>query len=199
MALEEFRKMYVNSDLYHHEVPEEEEEVAIEDDEDDDNIWAKCMSRAMKQNTYSQIKLDQNHAAKLDAEIIENTSSTIRIRNTGISEPVLNIFPTVPPINQSLENKKSNHFQVDCQLSLSQTTFVEYYFILLFLLCFATPVLITTSLNVFIHSAVQNTTYEVIISHVYARIMRIIAFGYSYLMLQIQGGNPKLYAEEKKS
>ena len=76
--------MYVNSDLYHHEVPEEEEEVAIEDDEDDDNIWAKCMSRAMKQNTYSQIKLDQNHAAKLDAEIIENTSSTIRIRNTGI-------------------------------------------------------------------------------------------------------------------
>ena len=64
---------------------------------------------------------------------------------------------------------------------------MEYYFILLFLLCFATPVLITTSLNVFIHSAVQNTTYEVIISHVYARIMRIIAFGYSYLMLQIQG------------
>ena len=81
MALEELRKMYINGDLHHREVPEEEVDI----DDDDDNIWAKCMSRAMKQNTYSsQIKLDQNHAAKLDAEIIENTSSTIRIRNSGI-------------------------------------------------------------------------------------------------------------------
>ncbi len=38
--------------------------------------------------------------------------------------------------------------------------FIMYYLVLLFLLCFATPVLITTSLNVFIQSAVGNTTYE---------------------------------------
>ena len=164
MALEELRKMYINGDLHHREVPEEEVDI----DDDDDNIWAKCMSRAMKNNISYNVKLDQNHAAELDAEIIEDS---YRLRKTGqgsvTTKPILNIFPTVPPINQSSENKKSTHFQVDCQLSLSQTAFVEYYFILLFLLCFATPVLITTSLNVFIHSAVQNTTYEVIISRVY--------------------------------
>ena len=170
MALEELRKMYINGDLHHREVPEEEVDI----DDNDDNIWAKCMSRAMKNNISFNIKLDQSHAAKLDAEIIEDTTTindSIRIRKTGqgsvTTKPILNIFPTVPPINQSSETKKSTHFQVDCQLSLSQTAFVEYYFILLFLLCFATPVLITTSLNVFIHSAVQNTTYEVIISRVY--------------------------------
>ena len=37
----------------------------------------------------------------------------------------------------------------------------RYYLVLLFLLCFATPVLISTSLNVFIQSAVKDTTYEV--------------------------------------
>jgi hypothetical protein len=42
---------------------------------------------------------------------------------------------------------------------------VSYYFILLFLLCFATPVLITTSLNVFITSAVKNTHHEIISHH----------------------------------
>ena len=48
--------------------------------------------------------------------------------------------------------------------TVSSRPFLEYYFILLFLLCFATPVLITTSLNVFIQSAVRNTTYEVNVS-----------------------------------
>ena len=40
-----------------------------------------------------------------------------------------------------------------------------YYFTLLFLLCFATPVLITTSLNVYISSAVRGTVYSNISNH----------------------------------
>ena len=43
--------------------------------------------------------------------------------------------------------------------------FVMYYFTLLFLLCFATPVLITTSLNVYISSAVRGTVYSNISNH----------------------------------
>ena len=43
--------------------------------------------------------------------------------------------------------------------------FVMYYFTLLFLLCFATPVLITTSLNVYISSAVRGTQYDNISNH----------------------------------
>ena len=46
----------------------------------------------------------------------------------------------------------------ECNLRYS---FVVHYWILMFLLCFVTPVLVTTSLNTFIHSAVHNTTYEV--------------------------------------
>lgn len=44
---------------------------------------------------------------------------------------------------------------------VSSNVFMLYYWILMFLLCFATPVLVTSSLNVFIYSAVKNTTYEV--------------------------------------
>ena len=40
-----------------------------------------------------------------------------------------------------------------------------YYFTLLFLLCFITPVLITTSLNVYISSAVRGTVYSNISNH----------------------------------
>ena len=43
--------------------------------------------------------------------------------------------------------------------------FIMYYFTLLFLLCFATPVLITTSLNVYITSAVRGTHYDNISNH----------------------------------
>ena len=38
--------------------------------------------------------------------------------------------------------------------SVKSDKFIMYYFTLLFLLCFATPVLITTSLNVYITSVV---------------------------------------------
>lgn len=50
-----------------------------------------------------------------------------------------------------------------CQISRGQ--FMRYYMILLFLLCFVTPVFITSSLNIFIQSAVSNTTYEVVSHH----------------------------------
>lgn len=47
------------------------------------------------------------------------------------------------------------------QCKVTSKPFIMYYLILMFLLSFATPVLITTSLNVFIYSAVKDTTYEV--------------------------------------
>ena len=44
-------------------------------------------------------------------------------------------------------------------------SFIKYYFILLFLLCFVTPALITVSLNVFITFAVRNTHHEAVSHH----------------------------------
>merc|ERR1711884_902006 len=49
--------------------------------------------------------------------------------------------------------------------SIKSDQFVMYYFTLLFLLCFATPVLITTSLNVYISSAVRGTQFSNISNH----------------------------------
>lgn len=46
---------------------------------------------------------------------------------------------------------------IQCQIS--SRPFIMYYLILLFLLCFATPVLITTSLNVFIQVRSKRTTF----------------------------------------
>ena len=57
------------------------------------------------------------------------------------------------------EAVKNIHKRAKCHVS--SKPFIMYYLMLLFLLCFATPVLITTSLNVFIQSAVVNTTYAV--------------------------------------
>ena len=48
---------------------------------------------------------------------------------------------------------------------VKSNNFIMYYFTLLFLLCFATPVLITTSLNVYISSAVKETPNEIISHH----------------------------------
>jgi len=61
--------------------------------------------------------------------------------------------------------------------------FVSYYFILLFLLCFATPVLITTSLNVFITSAVKNTHHEIISHHRYIEHLAIYFYSTSKVLL----------------
>ena len=79
-----------------------------------------------------------------DAEIIEETKNFSLARKGT---------------NESDVNKKFiGDLDAKCKVSKK---FVQYYFILFFLLCFVTPVLITTSLNVFIHSVVHNTTYEV--------------------------------------
>ena len=51
------------------------------------------------------------------------------------------------------------------QCRISSRPFIMYYLILLFLLCFVTPVMTTCSLNIFIQSAVSHTTYEVISHH----------------------------------
>ncbi len=66
------------------------------------------------------------------------------------------------------------------QCRISSRPFIMYYLILLFLLCFATPVLITTSLNVFIQSAVRHTTYEVVSHHQWLTLVRGTSTYYEY-------------------
>ena len=116
------------------------------------------------------MNMRKNYAAKLDAEIIEDFNTTIG-RYSAENETATEA-PEDEPMevknSENAENSHEKHFDVQCLLRVNSKQFLEYYFILLFLLCFATPVLITTSLNVFIHSAVHNTTYEVIISYVHA-------------------------------
>ena len=76
--------------------------------------------------------------------------------------------------------------RVEGECMLSSKPFYTYYFILLFLLCFATPVLITTSLNVFIQSAVKNTTYEVRIT-----VWKFHEFSITQILCEINFGDPK--------
>ena len=56
------------------------------------------------------------------------------------------------------------------QKCVVEEKFIKYYFLLLFLICFLTPVLITISLNFFISLAVQ-----ILISHIYLMI-RVFPF-----------------------
>ena len=59
----------------------------------------------------------------------------------------------------------SNPSTIKPGCAVKSDRFIMYYFTLLFLLCFATPVLITTSLNVYITSAVRGTHYDNISNH----------------------------------
>ena len=65
---------------------------------------------------------------------------------------------------EDLENAQNeNESHPRCEVKSNK--FIMYYFTLLFLLCFTTPVLITTSLNVYITSAVKNTQHDIIAHH----------------------------------
>ena len=82
--------------------------------------------------------------------------SNILILLTIILDQKISTTDTVKDKNGDIESKSSTK---ECRIS--SNVFMLYYWILMFLLCFATPVLVTSSLNVFIYSAVKNTTYEV--------------------------------------
>ena len=73
--------------------------------------------------------------------------------NSGVSGDTNERVAAEEMDNSALNNTK--------ECTVTSNLFMMYYWILMFLLCFATPVLITASLNVFIYSAVKNTTYEV--------------------------------------
>ena len=64
---------------------------------------------------------------------------------------------------RNIPGAESEHPSPRCMVK--SDTYIMYYFTLLFMLCFATPVLITTSLNVYISSAVRSTAYDNIASH----------------------------------
>ena len=114
------------------------------------------------------MNMRKNYAAKLDAEIIEDFNMTI---GRYSAENKTENEPEKPKNEPEMKHSYEKSIDAQCLLLAVSKEFLEYYFILLFLLCFATPVLITTSLNVFIHSAVHNTTYEVIIFRVHEPII----------------------------
>ena len=64
---------------------------------------------------------------------------------------------------RNIPGSESEHPSPRCMVK--SDTYIMYYFTLLFMLCFATPVLITTSLNVYISSAVRSTAYDNIANH----------------------------------
>ena len=89
-----------------------------------------------------------------------------------------------------VDNKKDIK---ECRIS--SNVFMLYYWILMFLLCFATPVLVTSSLNVFIYSAVKNTTYEVNnfwwfqsykLDNIYSMAINILIYS-CYKIIQLTG------------
>ena len=61
--------------------------------------------------------------------------------------------------------KSTNMVSKEPLCAVKSEKFIMYFFTLLFLLCFVTPVLITTSLNVYITSAVRGTQYDNISNH----------------------------------
>ena len=72
--------------------------------------------------------------------------------------------PTKSIPEKTQEAHKNEHGQAYNSCVVPET-FIKYYFLLLFLLCFVTPVLITISLNFFISFTVKNTHHESISHH----------------------------------
>ena len=65
--------------------------------------------------------------------------------------------------------------------------FFKYYFLLLFLICFLTPVLITISLNFFISLAVRNTVHETISHHQWLSLSAcVLMWGPSLIQLLLE-------------
>ena len=69
---------------------------------------------------------------------------------------------SIPEKTQEAHKNEQGQAYDNCEVP---ETFIKYYFLLLFLLCFVTPVLITISLNFFISFAVKNTHHESISHH----------------------------------
>lgn len=72
----------------------------------------------------------------------------------------------------------------DCEVP---QLFIYYYFLLLFLICFVTPVLITISLNFFIWFAVQNTQHESLAYHQWLTLSAcVLMWGPSLVLLLVE-------------
>ena len=69
---------------------------------------------------------------------------------------------SIPETTQEAHKTEQGQTYNNCVV---RESFIKYYFLLLFLLCFITPVLITISLNFFISFAVKNTHHESISHH----------------------------------
>ena len=89
--------------------------------------------------------------------------------NMSIQDKVVVIESTEykRPGSKSIEDRDNTGDETEShpRCEVKSNEFIMYYFTLLFLLCFTTPVLITTSLNVYITSAVKNTQHDIISHH----------------------------------
>ena len=88
---------------------------------------------------------------------------------------------------------QSNHINQKCVV---EEKFIRYYFLLLFLICFLTPVLITISLNFFISLAVRNTKHETISHHQWLTLSAcVLMWGPSLIQLLLE----KTFTKSKMS
>ena len=99
----------------------------------------------------------------------QNDRILLKIKNITTEDMGLNVSKKGCPPRSFAEHSQS---ALDKNQSNSNTNgcvvdekFIKYYFLLLFLICFLTPVLITISLNFFISLAVRNTQHETISHH----------------------------------
>ena len=104
-----------------------------------------------------------------DVEDVDNRMLTRDISNMSSSNcdhaaVCIESDISVNNVNTNVPNPDTSK-ETQPRCAVKSDKFIMYYFTLLFLLCFATPVLITTSLNVYITTAVRATPYDNISNH----------------------------------
>jgi hypothetical protein len=105
----------------------------------------------------------------------------MRARGHGQEESSCTPAKFIAEESQATHSEEQGFPRQLCQVNKQ---FIKYFFILLFLLCFVTPVLITVSLNVFITFAVRNTHHEAISHHQWMTLAAcIVMWGPSLLVL----------------
>jgi len=145
---------------------------------DIEGLDAKAVAESLVRN-YLRRKMKEKHGEPdmhfraINNEIIECGSeewngTEVRVKCTPFMDSravIEEVADTTTEKSEETVEPRDDRIYASPQCRVSSERFVSYYFILLFLLCFATPVLITTSLNVFITSAVRNTHHESISHH----------------------------------
>ena len=121
-------------------------------------------------NDKEEIEKNENRADHLKTELNSNIT---QLPYRRVNDRMMKIDPqkskkkrcptkSIPEKTQEAHKNEQGQAYENCEVP---ETFIKYYFLLIFLLCFVTPVLITISLNFFISFAVKNTHHESISHH----------------------------------